>query len=505
MSTITPDDIDRFVQLHGPLFNAVQESRIFSDSKTFVDAIPKTDPDIIRQKYRNNKTDDDFDLRAFIKTHFRLPESTDTAAPKTSNSMFGHINQLWEHLERKPDNETAKYNTLIPLPKPYIVPGGRFREIYYWDTYFTAEGLAATSKLDMVENMADNFCHLIEQVGHIPNGNRYYYVSRSQPPFLVLLIDLLARYKNEDAIRRFIPYLEKEYQYWMGGSDRIKPGENYRRAVNINGMIVNRYWDDRPLPREESWAEDLETANISGTTDHESFFRNIRAAAESGWDFSSRWLADNKSLTAIQTTRIIPADLNALMFVIETKLAQWTKGDRAQKYRRAAERRKKIYNQLFWDSDHQFYFDYSMKANERTNIWSLAAVYPLFLGLASKKQADAVARKLESTFLKDGGLVTTLHATGQQWDHPNGWAPLQWIAVNGLLKYQHKKLARTITNRWLALNEEVFNRTGKMMEKYNVCDLTLKGGGGEYPLQDGFGWTNGIAFALKKLIDKGQI
>ena len=131
----------------------------------------------------------------------------------------------------------------------------------------------------------------------------------------------------------------------------------------------------------------------------------------------------------------------------------------------------------------------------------MAGAFPLFLGLADQAQADSVASVLESKFLKRGGLVTSLHQTGQQWDYPNGWAPLQWIAAQGLMRYGHTKLAKNIASRWLLLNESVFNRTQKMMEKYNVCDLSLEAGGGEYPLQDGFGWSNGVALALKKIFE----
>ena len=126
----------------------------------------------------------------------------------------------------------------------------------------------------------------------------------------------------------------------------------------------------------------------------------------------------------------------------------------------------------------------------------------MFFGIASREQGEGIKNVLMETFLKDGGLVTTLKNSGQQWDAPNGWAPLQWMAVKGLLLYGYEEEAKEIMKRWLALNEKVFKNTGKMMEKYNVEDLSLLSGGGEYETQDGFGWTNGVALGFKQLLDE---
>ena len=495
-----PETADQFIQLSGPLFEDVQQSGLFKDSKTFVDSIPKSDPRQILQKYNQQKSDSFFNLKAFVYEHFQIPGQKNGEDFEVGHSMDEHIERLWEYLNRQPDEDVSDYSTLIPLPHPYIVPGGRFREIYYWDTYFTAEGLAASGRLDVVENLIRNFVFLIDKVGHVPNGNRYYYISRSQPPFLVLLIDLLAKEKGTDAITEYIPALEKEYQFWMDGNRDCPPQSAHRRVVNIDGKnILNRYWDDRPLPREESWREDFELAAGLNPEQTKERYRHIRAGAESGWDFSSRWFRDGKSLDSIHTTDILPTDLNALLYFLELRLGEWTSGPDSHRYKEAAEQRAKAYDRFFWNMSSGYYFDYDWKAGEQTKIWSLAGAYPMFLGLSSVAQAKSTAKIIEDKFLKDGGLVSTLHRTGEQWDYPNGWAPLQWVAVNGLIRYGYTSLAKTIAGRWLDLNQAVFKRTGKMMEKYNVCDLSLEAGGGEYPLQDGFGWTNGVAVALRSL------
>ena len=488
-----------FIQLSGPLFEEVQRAGVFSDSKTFVDCIPKSDPSEIMDRYNREKHQEGFELKAFVESHFRLPKAkTDTEAPLTADvSMEHHIDRLWDHLSRSPDEDVSPHSSLIPLPHPYIVPGGRFREIYYWDTYFTSLGLAASGHIETVENLARNFAWLIEQVGHVPNGNRCYYVSRSQPPFLVMLVDLIAQNRGSEAVREYLPALKEEYGFWMDGRDALSKGESHRRLVNIEGDLLNRYWDDRPLPREESWREDLEVAE--GQSNQQLLYRHLRAGAESGWDFSSRWLRDGSSLETIHTTDILPVDLNALLYLLELKLGQWSSDEESGAYARAAQERKQQFDRYFWNSSEGFYFDYDWKKGEQTDIRTLAATYPLFAGLADSAQAESVAERLESEFLKAGGLLTSLHETGEQWDSPNGWAPLQWIAVVGLQNYGFDELSAEIARRWVDLNRSVFDRTGKMMEKYNVVDLSLEGGGGEYPLQDGFGWTNGVVTAMRKL------
>ena len=155
-----------------------------------------------------------------------------------------------------------------------------------------------------------------------------------------------------------------------------------------------------------------------------------------------------------------------------------------------------------WNTVDGVYEDYNWVTQKRTGVKSLAMAYPLFFNMASQVQADKVAAYLGEHFLKPGGVVTTLANTGQQWDAPNGWAPLQWMTVQGLENYGHHNLALTIAERWTALNEKVYKNTGKFVEKYNVEDLTLDAGGGEYPVQDGFGWSNGVYLALKNYMEK---
>lgn len=497
-----------FIQISGKLFNEVQQKRIFPDSKTFVDSIPKFEPKEILNEFLRKKTSPGFDLLKFIQVNFVLPEDDrkNLSLPE-DRDMQTHINLIWNYLKRESSSEQSKYSTLIPLPYPFIIPGGRFREVYYWDSYFTIHGLLNRTHIDIAENMINNFKYLVNKIGFIPNGNRIYYLSRSQPPFFAAIVDLVSKYKNDE--RWELTYLEairKEYDFWMNGNDSFS-SEGLRKIEIENDLFLNRYYDTKTNPREESHYEDFSlTANLD-KTNRINLYRNIRAACESGWDFSSRWFKDEKSLTTCITTEILPVDLNSLLYFIEMKLAQLydLSGNEGmkQEFENRTEKRKFTINNYLWNDDNKFYFDYNFKKRKLTNIFSLAACYPLYFKIAENKMAAGVADNIKNLFLKDGGLISTLNHTNQQWDAPNGWAPLQWMAIRGLRNYGFHNLADEIKFRWLKLNEDVFKRTGRMFEKYNVEDISLHAGGGEYDLQDGFGWTNGIASALIQNLDLG--
>ena len=186
---------------------------------------------------------------------------------------------------------------------------------------------------------------------------------------------------------------------------------------------------------------------------------------------------------------------------ISRAYADQTKSAMAQEFEQKAEARKKAILKYMW-SDEGFFLDYDFEEEKSMNEWTMAAVYPLYFDIATTEQAEAVRAVLIQQFLQPGGLRTTLDHSGQQWDAPNGWAPLQWMAVHGLLNYGYAEDANLIADRWLTINEKVYGNTGKMMEKYNVEDLSLLSGGGEYPTQDGFGWTNGVALGFKKLMEE---
>jgi alpha,alpha-trehalase len=555
----------------GPLFEAVQALQLFRDSKTFPDMLPKgfdlsdeqavdrvlrrfaaicrsaflvpvtdfrdrmldleRDPepltiDRLKQVHGLGRGVIDFRslLSDLIHDHFygrAEPPPRSLFNPEPTCSMEAHIDSLWGSLRRDVKNlpEEMFKGTLIPLKYPYVVAGGRFDEVYYWDGYFTGEGLVLSGGLDLFHCMIKNYANSVRQFGFIPNGNRQYYRTRSQPPFLYCMVDLLGRMKGVQFLKTarmhlgddhagYVEVVEQEYRFWMGQTE-VCPD----RAVTLpDGAVLNRYWDhfhDPQLqphvqPRPEAFHEDVgHFADTREGTDPATFFRHVRAAAESGWDFSSRWFRPEpvgwaggiqRGMPTVRTTDIIPVDLNALLYGMERKLHEWT-GDPA--YKEAAERRKRAVFQYCWDDELGWFFDHCTAGTPgRTDVWSLAGAYPLFTRMFDDPEdadkLDRVARTIRDRFLRAGGVVTSLHHSGEQWDYPNGWAPLQWVVVRGLLNYGQRDLAVEIAKRFLGCVGRTYLREGRMMEKYNVCEPEATAGGGEYLVQHGFGWTNGV-------------
>lgn len=493
--TIQPPD-----QLYGPLFKTVQLSGIFRDNKTFVDAVPKEDPrQVMAQYLAAGQPKDSAALRAFVQAHFLLPDSI--AVPPAFNghetSVTAHINHLWNVLQRD-TTHALPYSSLLNLPYPYIVPGGRFREIYYWDSYFTMLGLEESGRFTIIDNMIKNFAYLLTRYGHIPNGNRNYFLSRSQPPFFSLMLDILAKHKGDSIYTTYLPVLEKEYAYWM---DKTAPTKHVVKMPD--GSLLNRYYDQDNIPRQEAYKEDVAVAKL---TPYKDIYRELRSAAESGWDFSSRWFRNTKDLHTIRVTSFVPVDLNALLFHLENTLARAHQlaghTQKAAQYKLLAARRQRSLEKYCWSAAAGWYVDYDLLTQRPGTALTLAGMYPLFTKAASKTHITIIQQQINQKFLKAGGVTTTLKNTGEQWDAPNGWAPLQWVTIAGLENYGASALAKKIAERWVALNIQVYHNTGKLMEKYNVMDLQLVAGGGEYPTQDGFGWTNGV---LLKLLQQYQI
>jgi len=306
----------------GELYQAVEMAGLFPDQKTFADAIPDKPPAQLLADYERQKRQPGFELKAFVSRHFALPLLKSPGYQGRSRESVGdYIARMWNVLQRQPD-EVEPYSSLLPLPRPYVVPGGRFSEIYYWDTYFTMLGLERDGRHDLALDMLENMASLIDRYGHVPNGNRSYYLSRSQPPFFSAMVELIAARDGDAVFLRFLPEMQAEYDYWMEGAKTLAPGTGHRHVVRLrDGTLLNRYWDDRDAPRDESYRADVETAQQSGRVATQ-LYRDLRAGAETGWDFSSRWLADGKTLGTIRTTALAPVDLNALMVHLERVLAK---------------------------------------------------------------------------------------------------------------------------------------------------------------------------------------
>ncbi|WP_424683971.1 alpha,alpha-trehalase TreF [Frateuria sp. YIM B11624] len=491
--TLTP--ADRYQEL----FIAVQMDGVFTDSKTFVDCVPRGDPEEILEAYRAQCDDEGFRLADFVHANFDPPQehaSHYTSPP--GQSLRDHIDGLWDVLTRHPHQHPPNAS-ILPLPNDYVVPGGRFAELYYWDSYFAMLGLAESGRHDLLASMADNFAYLIDTYGHVPNGNRTYYLSRSQPPVFALMVELFED-KGVCKAVEYLPRLRKEYNYWMAGSEDLRPGDTRRHCVCLDdGSILNRYWDDRDSPREEAYREDVLTARGSSRPAHQ-VYRELRAGAASGWDFSARW-CDGTDLSTIRTTSILPVDLNGFLYKLERQicLLNHAVGQRqqAEKFRRRAEARKSAIDRLMWNGQAGAFLDYDWQRAEAREALTAAAAVPLFVNLASAEQAERTTQALKDRLMREGGLGTSERESGQQWDRPNGWAPLHWMAIRGLRNYGIA-LADDIACRWLATVGSLYRKESKLVEKYVITHAEdAEGGyGGEYPLQDGFGWTNGVTRRL---------
>jgi alpha,alpha-trehalase len=493
-------------ELLSDLFADVQSSSIYPDGKTFVDLVPRKRVKAIHDEYLLAKDDPQFDLREFVGRHFYDLSTTvhkkDPYIVDPKQTADQHVHALWSYLERR---NRLDRGSLFALPYTYEVPGGRFNEQFYWDSYFIMLGLKTEGNWRRIEDMVKNCAYMIRKFGFIPTANRTYFVTRSQPPFFSQMVRLLAEHKGKRVLVEYLPYLLAEYRFWMKGRLHLEKAEHraFARLVELkDGSLMNRYFDNKIAPRPESLREDTTTAQQTRGHNSNRLFLHLRAAAESGWDFSSRWLDDPQDLHTIHTADIVPVDLNCLLYLLETTIADAYKALwqplSAHRFRKLAERRKKATLRYCWSKKHEFFTDYNFQRGRKTGALSLAGVFPLYVGIATNEQAALVAERIERDFLKPGGVVTTLAETNQQWDAPNGWAPLQWVTIEGLRRYGYDELAETIRKRWLKLNEHVYKTHHKMIEKYNVVDVEKLGGGGEYQLQDGFGWTNGVYQALKQ-------
>lgn len=477
-------------ELYGPLLAAVQERDILADGKTFVDAVPKRPVADIMADFQR-LPGNDLALAKFVTENFELPSPIADAAALQVNSdlpLRDYIRAMWSRLARDPALGAVD-SSALPVRHRHLVPGGRFREIYYWDSYFTLLGLMRDGEVELANGIVDAMTDLIEDHGHVPNGARTYFLGRSQPPLFHMMVALLDD-RRPDVVSRHLAAMKREHAWWMNGADDIGPGECQMHVARLSdGALVNRYWDPRATPRDESWREDVATAAASARP-AEQVYQDLRAGAESGWDFSSRWL-DGPCLSSIRTTSIAPVDLNAFLYGLETCIAARGSVDDARDYGRMAANRRATMHRHFWNEADGYFTDYDLELEVRRSNSSAAALAPLLVGMVTQAQATATADYIRQNYLAPGGLRTTLVATSEQWDQPNGWAPLQWIAVAGLRRYRECDLANEIARRWVTTVEQTYQQSGLIYEKYNIEAGTI-GAGGEYAPQTGFGWTNGV-------------
>ena len=417
-------------------------------------------------------------------------------------------------LRRLPDDpRQLREPGLLFLPRPYVVPGGRFNEMYGWDSYFILLGLLADERVDLARDLTDNFLYEVRHYGGVLNANRTYYLTRGQPPFLSEMV--LATYRASGD-RRWLAEARAavvaEHAHWtspphllpdLGLSRYFDHGEGPAPEVVAGERdAAGRSHYDRV--REWYRTHDVPDYDLSAFYRRETdqltplFFRGDRSMRESGFDPSDRF-----GPFSVDIIHYAPVCLNTLLFAMENDLAEIDRAlgraaDAAAWTELAGTRRARI-DQHLWDQAAGLYFDFNFTAGRRRAYPFATSFWPLWAGLASPAQAARVRANLQ-LFERPGGIVTSTRVSGSQWDAPFGWAPLQLFAVEGLRRYGFSADADRVARSFLNMLVEDFERRGTLVEKYDVIRRTSAIGAalqfGYGSNEVGFGWTNGVALRL---------
>ncbi|XP_061448855.1 trehalase isoform X2 [Rhineura floridana] len=510
-----PPPCDSQIYCTGELLRQVQEAMLFEDDKHFVDMPLKDSPEVVLEQFQKlvNETPggnlSKEQLAGFVEGWFSPPgqelenwEPPDwTTSPpllqrisdKKLQSWAQVLNAKWRQLGRqmKPEvKNSPERHSLIYVPNPLIVPGGRFLEYYYWDSFWVIEGLLLSGMTATAKGMIENFLYLVDKFGHIPNGGRVYYERRSQPPFLTLMMESYMKHTNDtDFLRSNLQVLEAEYRFWQD-----------HRAVNVSfggkEYSLNRYDVQVGGPRPEAYRKDVELAAGLEAGDQQKLWAELKSAAESGWDFSSRWFLQRPaplqaSLQDTKTSAVVPVDLNAILCRVEHLLASFYgalgNSEKASWFQAAHQQRVAALRAVLWSNSAGAWLDYNLLLQKHNAAFYPSNLTPLWAecGVDPATSEKALLYLEASPALSyANGLPTSLVRAGQQWDLPNAWAPLQHLVIAGLAKSslpRAQMLAFTLAQRWLRMNLAVYERYHGMFEK------------------EGFGWTNGVALQLLDL------
>ena len=441
------------------------------------------------------------------------------------------------HHPGQPEVERIQTNGLLYLPNSYVVPGGRFNEMYGWDSYFIILGLIDDGRLDLAKGMVENFFFEIEHYGTVLNANRTYYLTRSQPPFLTSMVlavyqaEKIAQHADRAWLERAYTLAAQDYQMWVE-EPHLAGATGLSRYYDFgNGPAPESLQDEAGLGRKvagyflvrpefarsyivsdnvdnggahygvevcEASADPAARAcdSAGDVTLSADYYKGDRSMRESGFDVSFRFEPYGAA-----THHFAPVCLNSLLYKTETDLAEISRelgkpGD-AEAWKRRAERRKALIDQYLWDAQRGLFFDYNFVQGSRSTYEFLSTFYPLWAGLASPAQAGAVVENLKR-FEQPGGLVTSRQNTGVQWDYPYGWAPLHLLAIEGLRRYRYDSDADRVSLEFLSTVLKNFRREGTIREKYNVVTGSSETNvtAGYRANVAGFGWTNGVFLRL---------
>ena len=518
----------------GTLLKQVQISNALGDGKSFVDLLALHPVDQIQEKWTRLTANEEeltsAQVKAFLEDNFgdhgwelqkvtELEGWVDTplylSGVRCDNlqKVGMEIHKIWKHLSAKVDESVMhKQNqtSMLYVPHPVVIPGGRFRENYYWDNYWIVKGLLASGLTSPARSIILNNFYLLQEYGLIPNGTRTYYLNRSQPPMLVSMVDDYVNHTDDvPLLRENIHLLIKEMEWWMKHRTVLVD-----RGERVYSMF---HYDAAGLgPRPESYREDVETvaeAKCMTAEEEEHKYRHLKAAAESGWDFSSRWFIDENGgntggLANIATTHIIPVDLNSILyrnFVLLDRMLRRLGMQNSSPYDFAvlASELKDAITAVLYDAEEKMWFDYDFVNTRSRKFYYASNLTPLWAECYEESWKEEVALDCMDYIRREdailpGGLVTSKIHSGEQWDYPNVWAPCQHFIVDGLVRTEvddARELALLIASNFVENARGALEHPAgeyELYEKYDGRQTGSAGYGGEYDVQSGFGWTNGV-------------
>jgi alpha,alpha-trehalase len=485
----------------------------------------------------------------YLPARFSEPDSVKQLG-QTCKVRVEHLPMAIQH-PGQADTATISPHGLLFLPNSYVVPGGRFNEMYGWDSYFIILGLVRDRRIDLARGMVENFFFEIEHYGTVLNANRTYYLTRSQPPFLTSMImevynaEKAAGHEDKNWLATAYGFAARDYEMWthephLAGSTGLSryydfgngpPAEGVQDETGLHRKVAGYFIIHPELARtymvvknsvqqaQEAAGPDysLQVCDIAklevpagcdavGTVRLSAdYYKGDRSMRESAFDISFRF-----GPYGAATHHFAPVCLNSLLYKTEKDLEEISqllgKTAEARQWKQRAERRKKQIDKYLWDNQRGLFFDYDLRTGSRSTYEYVTTFYPLWAGLASPQQAQAMARNLK-IFERPGGLATSSKETGMQWDYPYGWAPLQSLAVEGLRRYGYTADADRISYEFLSTVAENFRREGTIREKYDVVTRSSEAhvSAGYQANVVGFGWTNGVFLELLQELPKEMI
>ena len=416
------------------------------------------------------------------------------------------------------DYDQIEEHGLLYLPHDYVVPGGRFNEMYGWDSYFIVLGLLQDGELFMAKSMVDQFIYQVQHYGTVLNANRTYMLQRSQPPVLSMMVWAIFEHTGDtEWLHTALPVLERYYYYWMvpphfdpvtglshyhalgqGPAPEVVSSER-DEAGRTHYDRVREYFRDHAIDDYDvSLFYDAEKDELT-----ELFYRGDRSMRESGFDITNRFGPFSADII-----HYAPVCLNVLLYQMEQNMTQiyqtldhtWE----AKIWHARAQHRQQLINRYLWDEEAGLYFDYNPHKGERRQYEFATTFMPLWAGIASPHQAKRVVDNLWK-FEADGGLLTSTHVSGNQWDAPFGWAPLQLFAIKGMHRCGYHTDAQRLALKFVQMVVDEFERTGTIVEKYDVercsSEVSDEIHFGYSSNEIGFGWTNGVVSELLALMD----